>query len=167
MGIKDGMRDALNRFNDAAADKLADLLARTSEKVDEAEARDTIRGVLGAASFAPGLAALIVNLLLDPRVSFMRKFQIGVVAAYMVSPGEALLDALAGPVAYLDDALLTLYVVFLVAQLIGELSEDVIRENWIGEPAQADELVNAANAVGKFLGSRVALDGVTSAIQKT
>jgi hypothetical protein len=156
--INDKLREALEKFNAGAADKIADVLARMSEKVDEDEARNAVRDVLKVASFVPGIITLAVNLTLDPRVSFIKKFQIGIVIAYMVSPGEALIDALAGPVAYLDDALLSLYIVFLVAQMIGSLGDDVIRDNWIGDPAHADELVRAAASLGKFLGARIALD---------
>jgi len=163
--VNDRLREALNEFNAKAATRLADLLARASEKVDEAEARDNIKNVMNVISFLPSILNLAVNLALDPRVPFMKKFQIGVIVAYMISPGEALLDALAGPVAMLDDAVLTLYIVFLVAQLIGSLGEDVIRDNWIGDPGHADELVKAAKSLGKFLGTRVTVDQASDMLQ--
>jgi hypothetical protein len=153
--INEKMREALKNMNGGAADGIADLLARASERVDEAEAREAALSALNVLSFLPGVAALSVNLALDSRVPFIKKFQLGIIIAYLVSPGEALINALAGPVAYLDDAVLILYIVFLVAQMVGSLGEDVIRDNWIGDPAQADELVKAADALGKFLGMRI------------
>jgi|DewCreStandDraft_4_1066084.scaffolds.fasta_scaffold05047_4 uncharacterized membrane protein YkvA (DUF1232 family) len=163
--VNDRLRQSLNEFNEKAAMRLADLLARASEKVDEEEARGNIKNVLNVISVLPSILNLAVNLVFDPRVPFMKKFQIGVIVAYMISPGEALIDALAGPVAYLDDAVLTLYIVFLVAQLIGSLGEDVIRDNWIGDPAHADELVKAAKALGGFLGTRVTVDQARDMLQ--
>ena len=163
--VNQRMRDALNDFNDRAATRLADLLARVSEKVDEDDTRENIRNVLNVISFLPSILNLVVNLALDPRGPFMKKFQIGVIVAYMISPGEALIDALAGPVALLDDAVLTLYIIFLIAQLIGSLGEDVIRDNWIGDPAQADELVKAAKSLGNFLGTRVTVDQAQDMLQ--
>lgn len=154
--INEKMREALRKLNSGAADGIADLLARASERVDEDEAREAVLSVMNVLSFVPGIAALAVNLAVDSRVPFIKKFQLGIVIAYLVSPTEALINALAGPVAYLDDAVLILYIVFLIAQIIGSLGDDVIRDNWIGDPAQADELVKAANALGKFLGMRIA-----------
>ena len=163
--INEKLREGLEKFNDKTAARMADLLARASEQVDEEEAKETIRNALNIISFLPSFLTFIVNLCTDSRVPFIKKFQIGVIIAYMFSPGEAILDALAGPIAYLDDAVLILYTVFLVAQLIGELGEDVIRDNWIGDPAQADELVRAAEGIGKFLGMRVSMDQAREVLQ--
>ena len=156
--IMSKLRETLTQWNGKTAGRMADLLARASEQVDEGEARDTILKALNVMSFFPSLVTLIINLTFDARVPFMRKFQIAMIIAFMLSPGEVILNTLMGPLAYLDDAVLILYMLFLTAQMIGALGEDVIRDNWIGDPAQADELVKTAASLGQFLGTRITVD---------
>jgi len=156
--INEKIREALEKFNDKAAERLASLLAMASEKVDETEAKETLLSALNVMSFFPGIIMLLLNLVVDSRVPMMQKLNLALLIAYMAVPDDAALVALVGPVAFLDDTVVLLYALFLLAQMIGSLSEDVIRDNWVGDPKQADELVKAAGALGAFLGMRLPLE---------
>jgi len=156
--VNEKIREALEKFNSKTAERLASLLAMASEKVDEGEAKQAMLSAMNVASFLPGIVVLLLNLVVDSRVPFMQKLNLALLIAYMAVPDDAALVALVGPVAFLDDTVVLLYALFLIAQMIGSLNEEVIRDNWVGDPKQADELVKAAGALGAFLGMRLPLD---------
>lgn len=152
------IREALAKFNDDSAARLGELLAKSFEKVEEEKARDTVRAAMNVMSFLPSLILLITNLTIDMRVPLLQKLNIALMIAFLIVPDDAAVAALIGPVAFLDDTVILLYTLFLIVNMIGSLEEQVIRDNWVGDPAQADELVKAAAALGSFLGARIPLE---------
>ena len=163
--ISEKIRRALEKFHGNTAERLSSLLTEAFQKVDREQAREIILKAMNVMAFFPAIVLLIANLVIDARVPLLQKLNIALLIAWIIVPDDPALLALIGPAAYLDDTVILLYAIFLVAQLIGTLSEEVIRDNWVGDLAQADELVKAAAALGNFLGSRITLDQTQAIIQ--
>ena len=101
---------------------------------------------------APDLFHLLTKLAIDPDVPAGKKVKIAAIIAYFISPLDFLPEILLGPVGYLDDIALTVYI---LNDIINEIDPKVVKRNWAGEK---DILVlvktiiaNANNMIGSGL----------------
>ncbi len=80
---------------------------------------------------APDLFVLLYRLMKDERVNVRNKIILGAVLAYWIMPADILPEMLFGSLGYLDDILITLYV---LDALFADTDIDVLLENWSGDP---------------------------------
>ncbi len=78
----------------------------------------------------PDLVILLWRLVKDERVSPDKKIMLGAVLTYIILPTDLLPEAVMGVVGYADDIFLALYT---LNELINNVGEDVIRDNWPGD----------------------------------
>lgn len=79
---------------------------------------------------APDIFHLVCKLLLDTRVPAAAKAQLGVAAAYFVSPIDLIPEGLVGPIGYLDDVAVAAYALHKVLEDAGPA---IVREHWAGD----------------------------------
>ncbi|MBI2213230.1 MAG: DUF1232 domain-containing protein [Acidobacteria bacterium] len=85
--------------------------------------------------FVPDVFMLMFRLLRDPRVSATNKALVGIGIAYYIMPIDILPEAIVGPMGYIDDLILG---VFILNKIVNETDHGVVREHWSG---QGDVLV--------------------------
>lgn len=83
-----------------------------------------------AALILPDFFRLLCGLAADPDVPPKAKAKITLALLYIVSPIDLLPEALFGPVSYLDDLVVAVYV---VNHLLNQTSEEVIARHWKGK----------------------------------
>ncbi len=96
---------------------------------------------------APDLFMLLVRLLQDSRTPVNQKVWIGIGITYFISPIDLMPEAVLGPIGYLDDVVLAVFVV----NTILNSHKQLVLENWSGKgdvltiiqdiSAKAEELV--------------------------
>lgn len=96
---------------------------------------------------APDLFMLLVRLLQDSRTPTSQKVLVGAGIAYFISPIDLMPEAILGPVGYLDDIILA---VFIINRILNT-DRHLVLENWSGRgdvitivqdiSAQAEDLV--------------------------
>ena len=106
--------------------------------------------------FAPDLLHLISKLTLDDRIPMRHKARLGAAIAYFMSPMDLIPEALLGPVAYIDDIVISAYV---ISGLINAGHGKIAEEHWAGD-ADLLEVVRgildiANQALGKKLWNRL------------
>jgi len=149
----DQIREKLNESNSRAAQRVSDLCVAISEKADEEDAQDITRGLLEAVEFIPSLALFAINLAVDGRVPIGEKIKVGLLTAYLISPADIVLMELIGPMALMDDIVIVGYLIYSIAALIGNLDDEVVRDNWVGKQDQAEQFVEAARAISGMGGA--------------
>jgi len=109
------------RFYDRIRHKIREYVDRRGEK-------------LGTAAelllFAPDVFMLLFRLMRDSRVSAMNKVLVGAGIAYFVLPIDILPEAMLGPMGYVDDLILG---VFILNRILTDTDSDVVREHWSGD----------------------------------
>lgn len=85
--------------------------------------------------FVPDVFMLMFRLMRDSRVSAANKALVGIGIAYYVLPIDIIPEAIVGPMGYIDDLILG---VFILNKIVNETDHDVVREHWSG---QGDVLV--------------------------
>ncbi len=78
----------------------------------------------------PDLVILLWRLVKDERVSPEKKVMLVAVLTYIIVPTDLLPESVLGVIGYADDIFIALYV---LNELINNIGEDVIRDNWPGE----------------------------------
>jgi uncharacterized membrane protein YkvA (DUF1232 family) len=79
---------------------------------------------------APDLFHLLTRLVLDKEVGFAMKSKLSLVILYFISPIDLIPEALLGPGGYIDDIVLSAYVINL---LINETNPAIVYKHWAGE----------------------------------
>ena len=79
---------------------------------------------------APDLFHLLTRLVMDKEVSFSMKSKLSLVILYFISPIDLIPEALLGPGGYIDDIVLSAYIINL---LINETSKEIVYKHWAGE----------------------------------
>lgn len=97
--------------------------------------------------FVPNLAVLVGRLALDKRVPTETKVTLGAAALYLVSPIDAVPDAI--PIlGQLDD----LIMVLLIADgLLNHIDPEILREHWRGDPATLGRIAKVASTLTSFI----------------
>lgn len=146
------LREQLEESNEKVAERAADLAVAVSKKADEDDTRDVVRGIMETLEFLPSLVMFALNITFDKRVPIGEKIKIGVLVTLLISPADVLLMELVGPLALMDDVVLIGYLIYSIGVMISNLDEEVIQDNWIGNPEHADQFVEAVRSLAGFSG---------------
>lgn len=87
---------------------------------------------LNAVKWAPIFAATLMTLSKDPRLQERHRTMVNAAIAYFVTPDDAVPEEVVGPYGYLDDNLVSAYVIGQIARDVGWR---VIEDAWGGEAA--------------------------------
>jgi uncharacterized membrane protein YkvA (DUF1232 family) len=113
----------------------------------------------------PDFFYLLVKLTLDERVAAMDKAKFAGVIAYFLSPLDFLPEAFFGPLGYLDDLILTCYVLNLYINQRDEAGKQAVKELWPGDQDILKTIQSVLNDADKWIGSG-ALNKLKEAYQK-
>ncbi len=141
------IRERLKASNERAAERAGELAVAISERAKEDDVRDFMKSFLEFIEFLPGLVMLTINLTLDTRVPIGEKIKIGVLTVYLIAPTEVILMQLLGPIAFMDDMVIVAYLIFSICSLIGRLDDQILIDNWMGNPDHVKTLAEAARAI--------------------
>ena len=101
----------------------------------------------------PDLLSLSFKLLKEQRVPAELKLKITLAVAYVVSPVDLIPEALGGVLGFVDD---TLAMAVLIAGLVEEIPDEVIRDNWSGRPDILELIINGKDLLSKMLPANIA-----------
>jgi uncharacterized membrane protein YkvA (DUF1232 family) len=104
----------------------------------------------------PDVFILLFRLFRDDRVSGKNKALLGTGLAYFIFPFDVIPEGIVGPIGYLDDLVLAVYI--LNAVLL-DTDEAVVREHWSGEDDVLEMIRKVLHAAGQFV-SRQFLDRI-------
>ncbi len=116
----------------------------------------------------PDFFYLLVKLTLDKRVSAIDKAKFAGVIAYFFSPIDFMPEALLGPLGYLDDLILTCYVLNLYINQQEEANNPVVKDLWPGDQDVLNTIQSVLHNADKWIGSGVLkkIKGVYQALKK-
>jgi uncharacterized membrane protein YkvA (DUF1232 family) len=101
---------------------------------------------------APDLFHLLIKLSLDKEVPVDKKVRLGAVIAYFILPLDFLPEILLGPVGYLDDVVISAYI---LNELFNSIDPKIITRHWAGDRDLLNSvrtiIANANELVGKGL----------------
>ncbi len=101
----------------------------------------------------PDFVHLLVKLTMDSRVPLREKLIIGGAIAYFVLPVDVMAEVALGPIGFLDDILLAL---FVVDRVINRIDPAVVREHWAGEGDILEVVQDATSAIQDLMGRKFA-----------
>ncbi len=105
---------------------------------------------------APDLFHLLTKLVMDKAVNFEMKSKMALVILYFISPIDLIPEALLGPGGYIDDIVLSAYMISL---FINQNSPEIVYKHWAGEGDILKILQkitsNASNMVGRGILSKL------------
>ena len=112
----------------------------------------------------PDFFYLLVRLTLDDRIPAIEKAKFAGVIAYFFSPIDFLPEALIGPLGYLDDLILTCYVLNLYINQQEEANKQVVRALWPGDEDVLNTIQFILQKADKWIGYGL-LKKITDAYQ--
>jgi uncharacterized membrane protein YkvA (DUF1232 family) len=112
------------------AQRFYDRLRRNIERAISRSGGDRLGPAKEILLFAPDVFILLWRLVRDERVSTKNKMLLGSGIAYYLFPLDFLPEALLGPVGYLDDLVLG---VFILNKVLQDTDEAIVREHWSGQ----------------------------------
>ena len=101
----------------------------------------------------PDFFYLLVKLSLDDRVPAIDKAKFAGVLAYIFSPIDFVPEAFFGPLGYLDDLVLTCYVLNLYLNQQEEANRKVVSELWPGDQDLLGTIQSVLQKADKWIGS--------------
>ena len=101
----------------------------------------------------PDFFYLLVKLTLDDRIPAIDKAKFAGVIAYFFSPIDVLPEALIGPLGYLDDLILTCYVLNLYINQEKETNQAVVKELWPGDEDVLTTIQSVLQKADQWAGS--------------
>ena len=101
----------------------------------------------------PDFFYLLIKLSLDDRVPAIDKAKFAGTLAYIFSPIDFVPEALFGPLGYLDDLVLTCYVLNLYLNQQEEANQAVVRELWPGDQDLLSTIQSVLQKADKWIGS--------------
>ena len=101
----------------------------------------------------PDFFYLLVRLTLDDRIPAIDKAKFAGVIAYFFSPIDVLPEALIGPLGYLDDLILTCYVLNLYINQEEAANKAVVKELWPGDQDVLNTIQSVLQKADQWIGS--------------
>ncbi|MEW6202301.1 MAG: YkvA family protein [bacterium] len=144
------LRKTWKKFNRSFVDETAEFLASLPFETDEEKTKDNTAKILEWLECVPNILLLIGNLMLDDRVPLDGKVRIGAMIFYIVSPLDLLPGWIVGPVGAMDDAVVFLYLLFVLARWLAGIDEEIIYENWSGEQKQIEKIMSFVSKAGEL-----------------
>lgn len=155
----DRMRDWLRGLNEDASCRAADWLSELSNRIDYEDSREIVHAALTVVESVPALAWFALGIATDPRVSVVDKLRVGLVTSFLLMPYNQILNAMMGPMAYLDDAVLIGILLFLIGDMMQKVDERVLMDNWVGDETQGEQIVALCRGMKKVVGLGMAQPG--------
>lgn len=97
----------------------------------------------------PDVFILLWRLTTDSRVNGKDKILLGSAVAYFVMPFDLIPEAIVGPIGYLDDLVLGVYV---LNKILGHVDESIVREHWSGSEDILESIQRVLNAAESLVG---------------
>ena len=119
---------ATRPLNEAKMNRFYDKLRRTIEN----SLRRGDKKLAKWAEFlliAPDIFILLARLVNDSRVSGKNKILLGTGIAYFILPIDLMPELILGPIGYLDDLVLAVYI---LNRILTDTDEELLREHWSG-----------------------------------
>ena len=101
----------------------------------------------------PDFFYLLVKMTLDDRIPAIDKAKFAGVIAYFISPIDVLPEGLIGPLGYLDDLILTCYVLNLYINQEQEANQKVVKELWPGDEDVLTTIQSVLQKADRWAGS--------------
>ena len=101
----------------------------------------------------PDFFYLLVKLTLDNRVPAIEKAKFAGVIAYVISPIDFVPEAFFGPLGYLDDLVLTCYVLNLYLNQQEKANQTIVSELWPGDQDVLAAIQSVIQKADKWIGS--------------
>jgi uncharacterized membrane protein YkvA (DUF1232 family) len=98
----------------------------------------------------PDVFILLWRLTTDSRVNGKDKVLLGSAVAYYVMPFDLIPEAIVGPIGYLDDLVLGVYV---LNKILGSVDASIVREHWSGSDDVLDAIQRVLNAAEGLVGT--------------
>jgi uncharacterized membrane protein YkvA (DUF1232 family) len=106
----------------------------------------------------PDLVLLLIKLMKDQRVSAELKLKIALTLAYVISPVDLIPEALGSVLGFVDD---TLAMAVLLAGLVDEIPNEIIRDNWDGRLDVLELIIKSKDLLSSMLPAKIAEKLVT------
>ncbi|MEW5947570.1 MAG: YkvA family protein [bacterium] len=158
--LAERIRRRWRKFNRRFAEAAAEALEQFSAGRDREDMEDSIREFIEWVEAAPNFVLLLVNLMADDRAPSYGKLRIAVLLLYLLSPVDFLPGWLLGPVGYMDDAVVALYLAFMILRWLDETDEGVIHENWPGEPEKLEKIMKVVRRVSRLGGAGETVENI-------
>jgi uncharacterized membrane protein YkvA (DUF1232 family) len=97
----------------------------------------------------PDVFILLWRLTTDSRVNGKDKILLGSAVAYYIMPFDLIPEAIVGPIGYLDDLVLGVYV---LNKVLGSVDESIVREHWSGSNDVLESIQSVLNAAESLVG---------------
>jgi uncharacterized membrane protein YkvA (DUF1232 family) len=101
---------------------------------------------------APDLFHLLIKLSIDKEVPVDKRVRLAAVIGYFILPLDLLPEILLGPIGYLDDIVLSAYI---INELFNTIDPRIIKKHWAGDRDLLNSvrtiIANASNFLGKGL----------------
>jgi uncharacterized membrane protein YkvA (DUF1232 family) len=101
----------------------------------------------------PDFFYLLVRLTLDGRVSSLDKAKIAGVIAYIVSPIDLVPEAILGPLGYVDEVILTCYVLNRYLNEQEDTHPSIVKDLWPGDQDVLATIQSVLQKADKWIGS--------------
>jgi len=102
---------------------------------------------------APDVFVLLWRLVNDSRVDAKNKVVLGSGIAYYIFPLDLMPEGLLGPIGFLDDLVIGVYI---LNRLLADIDPQILREHWAGSEDVLTTIKNVLGAAEKLVGSDVA-----------
>ncbi len=141
--LREVPRDRAHRFYDRLREHIHSLLENKGSLVEKAG--DLLLLV-------PDMFILLWRLANDDRVSGRNKGLLITGIAYFISPIDAIPEGIVGPIGYIDDLVLA---VFILNKLLTDTDPAVLREHWSGHEDVLDSIRRVLTAVDTMVDEKV------------
>jgi uncharacterized membrane protein YkvA (DUF1232 family) len=101
---------------------------------------------------APDLFHLLIKLSLDKEVPVDKKVRLGAVIAYFILPLDFVPEILLGPVGYLDDIVISAYI---LNELFNSIDPRIITKHWAGDRDLLNSVRTIIANANEFLGKGI------------
>lgn len=98
--------------------------------------------------FVPDVFILLFRLTTDRRVSTKNKMLLGSGIAYYIFPLDVMPEVLLGPIGFLDDLVLGVYI---LNRILSDTDEEVLREHWSGRGDVLDMIRTVLGAADRLV----------------
>lgn len=99
---------------------------------------------------APDLFHLLIRLTADPDVPMKEKARLAAVIAYFISPIDLLPEIVLGPAGFLDDIVLSAYV---LNSMVNKINVTIVQKHWAGEGDVLLVIQQILDVADRMLGS--------------
>ena len=101
---------------------------------------------------APDILHLLCKLTIDPEVPVKEKAKVAAAIAYFVSPIDLVPEAIVGPLGYVEDVVLSAYV---LTSIINTVGQTVVTKHWAGDRDLLQVIQEILKIADEMVGGRL------------